>query len=273
MGVHLLYVTTMKKNSALYYLLMLLLVMGAFASMALNSYGITLMSYVGLAFSLVFIYELIVTLPRQQKMDVVFKRILGVELLILSLISLLYFFRGINLEVSFSLILSNILLMGLVLVNSYYFYNTWNQVKETPVKLRLGIAFYFSALFLLIASHYLPTGFSRTTTVLTWVCLIGFVVIGWWKGTVIVNGAETSAFHRVIRFKNKTGIQLIVLTLFATYSILASLQVLPSLYVGSLPNGYAKVVRQWEMKVNDPGVPPTNPNEFEKAYKKFLEGK
>jgi hypothetical protein len=41
---------------------------GAFAAMALNSYGIVLMSYVALGFGLVFLFELLLLLPKEEEM-------------------------------------------------------------------------------------------------------------------------------------------------------------------------------------------------------------
>ena len=99
-------------------------------------------------------------------------------------------------------------------------------------------------------------------------CQATFVVFGWWKGLVIINGEETSAWKKVIQFRNKSGIQLIFFTLASLYFILNSARLLPPLYNGSLPNGYSKVVDQWQKDKTK-----TNPVDFEQAYKKFLEGK
>ncbi len=247
--------------------------MGAFASMALNAYGITLMSYVALAFSLAFLFELFFILPVQKEIDSTHKKVIGIELIVLSALSVLYFLRGMNIEIPYTLTGSSVLLITLLLINGYYLFTAWMEVKAAPSKLKLGMVFYFVALLLLIGSSFLPSGLSFTGTLVAWACLVGFVVFGWWKGMVIVNGEEVSAWQMVTRFKNKTGIQLIVFTLAATYSLLSSFQLLPPLYVGSLPNGYANVVRQWEAGKNDSSKKPTNPVEFEQAYKNFLKGK
>ena len=49
----------MKKYNALYYLFFILLVMGAFASMAQNNYGLKIMGGVAFVFGLVFLLEFI----------------------------------------------------------------------------------------------------------------------------------------------------------------------------------------------------------------------
>ena len=55
----------MKKYNALYYLLFILLVMGAFASMAQNNYGLKIMGGVAFVFGLVFLAEFITVLGKK----------------------------------------------------------------------------------------------------------------------------------------------------------------------------------------------------------------
>ena len=71
-----------------------------------------------------------------------------------------------------------------------------------------------------------------------------------------------------IRYKNKSGIQLIILGLVTVYYLLSTLNILPSLYVGSMPNAHQQVVRDRQKDKNK-----TNPQDFEQAYRTFLEGK
>ena len=59
----------MKKYNHIYYLLFILLVMGAFASMAQNSYGLKIMGVVAIAFGLVFLLEFITALGKKEKKD------------------------------------------------------------------------------------------------------------------------------------------------------------------------------------------------------------
>ena len=258
----------MRKNIILYYLLLLLLVMGSFATMALNSYGIVLMSYVALGFGLVFLFELLLLLPKEEEMTRFYKASLALELVALSGLCLLYFFRGISLEIPYGLFLKFVLFTLLFGVNAYHLFRAWQYAKTTPLNVKGSIAFYFLALLLYIAGNYLPAGGTWVTIVLALACQLAFVVFGLWKGRVIINGEETSAWKKVIQFRNKSGIQLIFFTLASLYFILNSAHLLPPLYNGSLPNGYAKVSEQWQKDKTK-----TDPADFEQAYKKFLEGK
>ena len=258
----------MKRNIVLYYFLMLLLVMGAFAAMALNSYGTILISYVAAAFAIVFLFELIFILPRESEMSMSYKVSLSLELLTLIGLCTFYFLKGISIEIPHSLTSRLILITILFGVNVYHFVRAFVYTSHAPWKVKGSIAMYFVALLLFIISTNLPSQISWITIPSGFICLLVFIVFGWWKGRVILNGEETSAWKKAIQFRNKSGIQLVFFTLAVSYFVLSAIRVLPPLYIGSLPNGYTKVVQQWEHDNTQ-----TNPEEFERAYEKFLEGK
>ncbi len=258
----------MRKNIILYYVLLLLLVMGAFAAMALNSYGVVLMSYVALGFALVFLFELVLLLPKEEEMTATYKASLAVELTSLSGLCLVYFLRGISVEIPYSLQLKFVLFVLLFGVNVYHLIRAWEYAKATPLKVKGSIIIYFLALLLYITGSYLPTAGTWIAILLALACQAAFVLFGWWKGWVILNGEDTSAWKKVIQFRNKSGIQLIFFTLASLYFILNSANLLPPLYNGSLPNGYSIVRDQWQKDKTK-----TDPVDFEQAYKKFLEGK
>ncbi len=242
--------------------------MGAFAAMALNSYGVVLMSYVALGFGLVFLFELVLMLPKEEEMTKFYKVSLAVELVALSGLCLLYFLRGISVEIPYTLLLKFILFVLLFGVNIYHLIRAWHYASQTPIKVKGSIVLYFIALLLYIAGSYLPTFGTWIAIILALACQAAFVLFGWWKGWVILNGEETSAWKKVIQFRNKSGIQLIFFTLASLYFMLNTVHLLPPLYNGALPNGYSKVVNQWQQDKSK-----TDPADFEQAYKKFLEGK
>src|ERR1043166_4464118 len=79
----------MKKFSLIYYLLFILLVMGTFASMAQNSYGLRIMGGVGFAFGLLFLFELVSVLRKKGDKDV----FAVIELVCLFLLSSIFALR------------------------------------------------------------------------------------------------------------------------------------------------------------------------------------
>jgi hypothetical protein len=264
----------MRRNVILYYVLMLLLVMGAFASMALNAYGITLMSYVMLGFCLLFGYELAVLLPRRESMENAKKPWIGVELAALALICLVCFLKALTIQIPQEGNIVFLLSLLLMAVNIYFFYRTWILAKDSPMVLKLSLVLYFLALFM----AWMAVGFFTfenqigiVFTLFGIIAIVGFAATVW-KKKVIVNGEETNGLKLVGELENKSTLQLVLLMLVVIYYSLSSMNILSPLYFGSLPNGYYKVV-QMKNKKNDSPEKGTDPTAFEEAYKAFISGK
>ena len=79
----------MKKYQSLYYLLFVLLVMGAFASMAQNNYGMRLLGIVSLVFGVLFAIQFFIIWKKKSKKNIFSL----VELASMSLIALLFTMR------------------------------------------------------------------------------------------------------------------------------------------------------------------------------------
>lgn len=242
--------------------------MGAFASMALNNYGVVLMAYTMFGFAFAFLSDLLFILPKQQSIPKKDKQMLGAELLLLALICLIYFAQGLNMIIPSAFMLILILVILLTLLNIYHFYQSWMTERNAPLKLKVAIAFYFTAIVLLYISNYLPASIAIISSWTALILIAAFLVIGWWRGSVLIEGEEVTAMQRVVRYKNKSGIQLIILGLVTAYYLFSNFHILPPLYVGSMPNAHQQVVRDWQKDKSK-----TNPQDFEQAYKTFLEGK
>ncbi len=257
----------MRNNIIIYYVLMLLVVMGAFASMALNSYGVILMSYASLAFALVFLSELIFLLPRQSDIGSTDKRFIGFELIMLSALCALFFLRGMMIEFPFDITIGLVLTVLLLIANAYNFYSVWSSLNDYPSKLKISIVLYFAALFLLVIGGYLFNLYELSALLISLLAFVGLVLfVVLCRTFVIVNGERTNALYIVSSFKNKSGIQIIGLSLIVAYYSLRSLNVLPPLYFGSMPNGYSKVIQGAKKGGPDPKT-------FEEAYLRFIKGK
>jgi len=270
----------MKKYTIIYYILLLFITMGAFASMALNGYGVILMSYALLGFALLFGYELIFRIPQIQ--PPLNKKMLAFELILLLLISLGYFLRGLTIDSPIFQQAAAVLFPLLLAVNAYHGWQAWQSSSKLAAatkaagKMKTAVLLYFASLLLAMASGYsfqLPGNAGIYFAFAALGTCVAFLVIGWWKGKVMVEGEETNALRFLSTFQNNSGIQLAMLLIVVSYFSLDKLNVLPPLYFGSLPNGYLKVVRNWETGKNNATTKATDPAAFEEAYKKFINGK
>jgi len=263
----------MNRNVVVYCTLMLLIVMGAFASMALNNYGVLIMSYASLGFSIMFFVDLI-ALARRTDLTAPDKRIRGIELAALVSLCLLFALRGLKIDVPFKTILIPSLLVILILVHLSDFYRTWSMLTNAPSKIKVGVISYFGALLLLIVAYYLFGIYPIPAFAVAMICfflITMFFLLSGKKNAVIVEGEKTNPFHIVSGFKTKSAILMIGLSVVVIYNALNTLDVLPPLYFGSMPNGYSKVI-SLAKNAND-STRATDPESFEDAYKKFVRNK
>jgi len=263
----------MNRTVVVYCTLMLFVVMGAFASMALNNYGVLIMSYASLAFSILFFINLIV-LAQRTDMPAAGKRMRGIELAALVSLCFLLAFRGLTIDIPFRSIVIPVLLMILMFIHLFDFSKIWNTVGTAPAKMKVGIVCYFGTLFLLIGAFYLfgvLPGLALVFAMLSFLLLVIFFLLSGRRNAVIVEGEKTNPFHMVSGFKTKSAILMVGLALVISYNSLNTLDVLPPLYFGSMPNGYYKVAQQ--AKDAKAGSKAIDPESFEYAYKKFVADK
>ena len=256
-----------------YYGLFLLFVMGAFASMALNSYGVVLMSYAALGFGLSFLYELIFWLPRQEGITSSGRLMLVAELVMLELLCVLYFLEGVNVIVPGLALLRMLSLVVLLFISVYHLIYSYLRRNKTAIGLKVGIALYYLTLSLFLFAGLMPSYLSYPVVILAFMVLALFILYNRWRSKIIVEGEETTVLATLMKFRNKSGLQLVALVLISAYSTLAYFQWLPPLYSGALPNGYRNVVRQWETRQQNPDRRVTDPEAFEKAYREFIKGR
>lgn len=259
----------MSKKIMLYCVLVLLLVMGAFASMAINGYGMLIMCYASLGLCVTFIVELL-DVVRRQDLTPSEKRVAGIELAALSSICLLLALQGLSINVPFAAALIPILLAVLALIALYNLFVIRATLMDAPLKVRAGVFAYFGSLLLLIAASYMFGLTDRVAVVATLLALaliVVFFVLSGRRNLTIVGGENTNPWRIIWYAKNKSAVLLIGLGLMTSYFTLRTLDILPPLYFGSMPNGYSKLVR--EVRSSNDDTKKEQLKSFEDAYRNF----
>src|SRR5579871_4051085 len=124
MELHRLFTNLMKGYNTLYYLLFVILIMGAFASMAQNSYGQKILGGVAIAFAILFIVQFIDSVHKKKNRSIY----TSIELACLFVISIIFALRIFyisfpDVEVIFGLaLLTLILLYFKKMMNNFSFY-------------------------------------------------------------------------------------------------------------------------------------------------------
>ena len=239
----------MKRYNVVYYVLFLAVTMGAFASMAQNSYGMKLMGLVCLGFCLTFLYELFFSVPKLQDLSLKSKRWFSLELVALNFLALLFFFRSFLIEIPGG---REWILFTLVALFGITLFNAWVHVWRSRVihkMLSLGVLFYYGALLFFIITFFAGVVRQEIAKILG---PIGFIFLFGFFMTVLIfrnrifEGEEMSILQYVRMMKNKSGILLIGFGLMFLFFGLNQAGILPSLYSGEKPSGYLNLIRQAE---------------------------
>ncbi len=261
----------MKKYVTAYYLLFVLLVMGAFASMAFNAYGTKLMGIACLGFSFTFLHEAIFNAGRED-LDKPEKVWLSLELISLSFISLLFFSKGFFLGLvgtNEAFLLFSLVLLFLVSREA------WIQLKlafDQHWKWGCILLFYFGTVELFILSFIFGTILPGTRTVFASfavILLVSFILALFVFRRVMVNGDNVSAWGYIAKMKNKWIILVFSCLLIYGYGFLSASNVLPSLYYSKLPNGYIRWVERGNLENAERAR--QKEREFRERYEQLVE--
>jgi hypothetical protein len=229
----------MKTYNTIYFLVFVLLIMGAFASMAQNSYGLKLLGVVSVFFGLLFIYQLFGQAGRKD-------RLTQLELSSLIGLSFIFALRVFNIHSQLTDLLfvaAGVILAGVYVVKMVASYAVLK--KANPVLALLITIFYLSIImfiFFIITGMYSPM-ISRLAGIIGFVLLTIFLVTAIAKGQFLVDGVNQTAFTWIIGAKDSSGLLISLFSVAALYFALNSVGVLPPLYVDDLPQAYYKLVK------------------------------
>lgn len=259
----------MSRYNTYYYLLFVLLIMGAFASMAQNDYGITILGLVALAFAVIFLIQLLWHFKQKRTGD------LMVQLELISLITLssilsmrVFYIRFPFVEIIFGL-------AGLILIVTYLIklINQWPVLFSSSGYLALAVGLFFTAIILYTLSMTLipfVPGLAEPSGSAAFACVLGFLIIGFWKKPLLVEGEKQTAFQFVFRLKDRSVVLVALFLLFTAYMGLTKINVLPRMYSDEFPQAYFELVNQAESGNANSGSGEYNHEEFKRQYDRFV---
>lgn len=259
----------MSRYNPYYYLLFVLLIFGAFASMAQNDYGIQILGYVALAFSIIFLLQFIFEI-RKKRMDV----ITVVELGSLVVLSVILFMRVFYLRFPFVEVLFG--MAGLVLISSYLIKLalTWSRLKAKNKTMGiLMILFMGSIIAYVISMTVVPfaSTLAEPTGALGFVLLLLFLVVAFFKRDMIVDGERLSAFIFVTRLKDRSIVLATLFLLFTAYMGLTRVGAIPKMYLDQYPQAYYNLVNRAESGAEQLEAGKFRHEEFKEKYERFIQ--
>lgn len=233
----------MKNYNPLYYLLFILLVMGTFASMAQNSYGLNIIGTVAFIFGLLFLIE-IISLGRKKNET---PAISFVEPVCLLVISVVLGFRVFYIYFSYiewifgaaNAVL--IIFYCMKMFTRYRYYLNKNRFLSILIIIfNISIILFLLTLALMLFYPSLAEITGITATAL----LICFIAAGFIRKKNLVNGENLSAFKAIINLKGHSIILATLFILFSLYLGLNKAGVIPAIYSDEYPKAYFVLLNQ-----------------------------
>ena len=261
----------MNKTIAFYYLVVLCIVVGAFASMAQNDYGITMMGYACIALVISFTNSLIKVI----RFEGINKRTLLsiIELVSLIVISSIFSFRVFLIQIPFAEIAFT--LSGLLLIIRFtyliaeIFKTTWNENRILCVFssfFYLSIIFYTASMVIVIIDPRLSEPLGGTGFALLLLYLAG----GLYFRNLFYKGEKFSVLNYLNRFSTKSILMISIYLLFTFYMGLSKFDLIPNLYTGEFPQAYIHLINQAEMGEENPVNGKFKHERFKENYDVFV---
>ena len=260
----------MKKYNTIFYLLFILLVMGTFASMAQNSYGLKIMGGVAFVFGLVFIAEVIAALNEKNEERNVYTLIESACLFILSIIfgfRVFYIhFPYIELLFGAAAILLALVYLMKMLLRFRHFRGKNNFLAILVIIYHLSIIIFLSSLALVPFAPKIAEG----TGAVSFILLLVFITAGFFRKELLVDGEIVSAFRMVRRFKDHSVIIVSLFLLFSFYLGFNKIGVLPNIYSDEFPRAYFELLDNAASKKEKSIEGKYKYEEFMDQYQQFL---
>jgi hypothetical protein len=259
----------MKSYNTIFYLLFVLLIMGAFASMAQNTYGLRILGGVAIVFGFVFLYRFITAASVAGKG----RGISGTELICISAIAFLLACRIFHvyfpfLEIAFTL-------TGLLLAFIYgkKMIQHSGELRQKNSILSIIIFIYYLSLFLciitLVVFPFLPQ-YTGYLGIVAFTLLLAFIATALLSWKFMIDGVEMSVFRQVTSYKDNSVLLLSLFFVTFLYIGLVKKDVLPAMYSDDFPQAYFSLVSDAESGKEKPADRKYKHEEFKARYDEFL---
>jgi len=259
----------MKKLNVIYFFLFILLVMGSFASMAQNSYGLRIMGGVGFAFGLLFLFELVSVLRKKGDKDVFAVTELVCLFLLSSIFALRVFFIRFP-YVEFLFATAGILLT-LIYVRKMVMSFRQLQPKSNLMAM-IMLAFHLSIILFFVSLITAPFSakISELSGIIAFILLLVFIAVGLIKKDLIADGESISAFRMVTRLKDHSIIIVSLFLLFSFYLAFNKTGLIPGVYSDEFPQAYFRLIEDVTKQNEKPVDGKYKYEKFKERYDQFL---
>ncbi len=260
----------MKKFNATYYLLFVILIMGAFAAMAQNDYGTTLMGLVAAAFCLTFLIQLVSAFTAKKASGWLNR----LELISLVVMSMLISLRVFYIHFAFVEIIFGVAGAIFTLVYLSKLISTFQSLSKKNLWLALAVAsFHLSIILFTLAMTVVPLlpWIVEPTGMAAFGLLLVFGVGHFMNRKIMLDGEETSVFQTVKQFQDRSILLCALFLAFSLYLGFTKFGMLPRIYSDEFPQSYFQLIKEAETGMEKPVKGKFKHEEFKAKYERFVE--
>lgn len=259
----------MNRYNTFYYLLILLLITGAFASMAQNGYGIQLMGGVSAVFSLLFLYQAANPLQKAEA-----KRFRLIELISLSVLFGIISLRTFYIHFPYAEMLFGLAGFSLFMVYAIKLVTLFPQIRKENVFLSWMVFLFFSSLTLFVLSvtitPLLPV-LAEPAGMAAFALILIFTAASLSKRDQLYKGERVNALKIAMRAEPRAVLLLSLFVLFSLYIGLNRVNLIPAVYSDEFPRTYFELVNRAESGLEEPVDGLYEHERFKQEYDQFLE--
>lgn len=234
----------MNLNRIIQSLLIALAVVGVFAAMARNAYGFDFIGVACFGLSLLFLVQLVWKVVGEfgalSSSDI--PEVL--ELLLLSLLTLMFGLRAFYIYVNYSEIIFNAIIALQLIIYSFIGYSVYSSVKKENMLLAKSLMFFYISisLFLVFLLFRSNAVWSMRLGVLAVLAALPFFMAILRRRKVEIKSKTITLFHFVVESKNKAGLLFLFFISSALFTGLTNLNVIPSIENGDRPKDYIELI-------------------------------
>lgn len=259
----------MKKYNPIYYLLFILLVMGTFASMAQNSYGLKIMGAVAFAFGLIFLLEFITAIGKKEVKDVYSLAELAAMILFSAIFGCRVF------HIHFPYIEWLFVAAGAWLVFFYIrklFIRYQRLVSRNKRLALLGLIFHLSIILFLVSLIMIPFASQKAEGVgmVAFASLLVFIIGAIMKRDDLVDGNKVTAMQMVTGYRDHSIVLASLFLLFSLFAAFNKAGLVPGIYSDEFPRAYFELVDKATSRNEKPVDGKYQYEEFMDKYQQFL---
>ena len=259
----------MNRYSTFYYLLILLLITGAFASMAQNGYGVKLMGAVAAIFCLLFIIQVVEYVQKDKT-----KLFPLIELISLAVLAGIISFRVFYIHFPYAELLYGLAGFSLFVVYAMKLGTIFPQIQKENTFLSWMVFFFYGSLILFVLSLTITPFFpwlAEPAGTAAFALILIFAAASFAKSEVLYQGESVNALKIATRAEPRAVMLLTIFMLFSLYIGLNKINLIPAVYSDEFPRAYFELVNRAETGDEEQVDGQYKHDRFQEEYQKFIE--